>query len=538
VSSRSNGSASRAIRRGAGFLVLLLVLGAGVGGAEAARKKLVVLAFKGPKASRAQRGVVRVLKPSTTIVSGRAFLRAAREVEGYSPDASGVAKVATRLKAHGVLTGKVQKRGSKYKLTLQVLEGRSGEVIGDGIVVPLKRGRLDSAARRKLERELKAMLSELPEPGSAADGPVAASDGGEGDDPGGAAAEGGGAESGTAETGATGTTPTAGTDGGDDRAAPEPVPDPPRRKPVRERRPRRTRVASAGDVGGSAREGGGSSGEDADGTITREASEKADRDARGRGIDLSAGASFVARKLRFDFADGLAGPDQPQGYDGALVPGVYADAEIYPVALVNRRSHGFAHNIGVSAMVDKVLLIKSKLEGAGDESLPTAQTRYGVGLVYRWNFGSTPTSPTLVLGARYNQLSFSIDETEAPDPDAIQIPDVSYSYVDPGARLRLPLGERLAALVEAHYLVVLDAGQIQDPERYGKATVVAFDADVGAEVMITSNLVARAGARFMQYGLSFDGDGDQTDPTGDGTQDVDSATDRYLGFYAMAGVLF
>jgi hypothetical protein len=102
----------------------------------------------------------------------------------------------------------------------------------------------------------------------------------------------------------------------------------------------------------------------------------------------------------------------------------------------------------------------------------------------------------------------------------------------------VPITSRLAVLAEGRYVHVLDAGQIQDPDRYGDASVFAFDADLGAEVMVMSNLVARAGARFTQYSLEFDGNGALTERTDDATQDVTAANDRYLGFYATAGVLF
>jgi hypothetical protein len=495
------------------------VLGGATGAAEA-KKKLVVLDFKGPRAAKVQRAVVKLLRPIATLIGDKAFLQAAREVDGYSPDASGVSKVALRLKAHGVLTGKVQKRGSRYKLTVQLLEGKSGEVVGRAIVVALKRGRIDTAGRRKLAREIRAAMADLPEPVADEPEPVA----GLPELPELPPEE-------AAPTPVAAGTPTATAGTAKVTARPAPAT---KRRPARataRKPPRGRRIASA-DV----RAGGGGGGAD-DGAITDEAAEP-EADARYRAIDLVAGASFVARKLSFDYSDALAGPQQPQGYDGALVPGVYADAEIYPVTLVDRGGTSFARGIGLSAMIDKVLLIKSKLENGGDDALPTSQTRGGVGLVYRWNFGSRATSPSLVVGARYNQLSFAIDESEAPDPTAIQIPDVSYTYVDPGLRLRLPVGERLAFRLEGHYLVVLDAGQIQEPDRYGEAGVIAFDADVGAELSITSNIMARVGGRFAQYGLDFSGDGAQTDPTEDGTQDVDSATDRYLGFYATAGVVF
>jgi hypothetical protein len=534
VSWRSSGSASRRPARclaGAAALLVLLA-GARVRPAEAARKTLIVLDFKGHKAHRAQRGVIRLLRPSAGIIRGKEFARAARDVEGYTPDASGVAKVAARMRAHGILAGKVIKRGSRYSLTLEIREGRTGEVVADEIIVPLKDGRLERAAQVKLERELKAVLKDLPDLGDKSGerdgGLVAAGPGGEPDDPAAPAGE-----------------PAPGRErrAGSAAAAPErSAQSPPERSPERsvdrgpeqpgeaERPPRRTRVASAEDTRADARR-------PPPAALSREAAERADLEARSRAIDLAAGASFVSRRLSFDFNDGLVGRDQPQGYSGGLVPGVYAAAELYPAAL-SGGARGVARSIGVSGEVDKVLVIRSKLQGSGGEALPTSQLRFGVGLVYRWNFGSRPSLPTLKIGARYNRLSFTIDESAADDPTQIKIPDVEYAYVDPGLELRVPLGERLALVAGGRYVYVLDAGQIQDGDRYGDASSIAFDADLAGELKLTSSLLARVGARFTQIGLRFDGSGDQTDPTGDGTQDVTAATDRYFGVYAAAGVLF
>jgi hypothetical protein len=518
VSSTSNalasscGQARRFLRRAAGLLVLALVVGGAAEAAHAARKKVVVLDFAGGhKAAKVQHGVVKLLKGDAQVINHKAYVVAAHQVEGYKPDAAGVSRVARRLKAHGVITGKVSRHGRKYHLTLQVLEGKSGEAVGEGITVALKGGRLDTAARRKLSRELKAVIGALADPGQ------------EGEADGGLVSDASGGEA--------------------DTAAPDPAADQARRDAEDEearraaeqalareaprKSARRQRVASAGNQG---------AGDPEASSVARAAAEKPAEDTRSRGIDGVAGVSFVSRRLTFTTSEGTQA--LPQGYDGGLVPGVCAAVDLYPVALLDRRGHGIARDFGISLVVDKVLLLKSKLDRAGDQSLPTDQTRYGAGLVYRWNFGSSPTNPTVKVSARYNKLSFNIDESKADDPSAIEIPDVSYAYVDPGIGLRVPLGERIALLAEGHYIYVLDAGQFENADQYGKGSVFAFDADAGAELAITSNLVARAGARYMQYSTKLDGQGDLTDVDGNGMQDVTKAKDVYLGFYATAGLLF
>ena len=253
-------------------------------------------------------------------------------------------------------------------------------------------------------------------------------------------------------------------------------------------------------------------------------------------MDVTAGLSFCQRTLTFTPDPALV--NTPQGYDGTLVPGLYVTGELYPMALVDRKNTGFTRHIGLSLVLDKVLLIKSKPAGMDDVDLPTSQTRWGAGLVYRWNFGSKPTSPTLKFSVRYNKLSFNIDESGAPEGVVIDIPDTAYTYIDPGVGLRFPVTEQIAALGEARFLLVTKAGQIQQMAQYGTTSITGLEADLGGEYKLSSSLLVRAGLRYTKLGLTFDGDGELTDRNSDGTQDVTSASDRYLGIYATAGWLY
>ena len=533
LSSRSNASASDRSGPQAGRRVLIaaIALGllmAGAGHASAAKKRVAVLDFTGPKAAKFQASVLKILKKTAKVVSQKAFTKAAKKVKGFSMDAEGVAKVARRLELAGVVSGKVAKKKGKYKLTIKVREGQEGEFLEESLTVSAKAPRLTKAQEKKVARELKALLRELPDPEDAEEEEGEEEE--EGDRPVVAGAE---------------------EDVGEEEAAPRKG-----GKALKETS-RRTAAASEGgdeegggggeeDAGGGEEEGGGGEedtggGEEpGGGELSKGASvsaaNQADLDARGRAVDVAAGLSFSQRTLTFTYDSNLV--NTPQGYDGTLVPGFYVTGEIYPMALVNRKDNGFTRHIGLSLVLDKVLLIKSKPAGMEDVDLPTAQTRYGAGLVYRWNFGSKPTSPTVKVSARYNKLSFSIDESGAPDGVVIDIPDTSYTYIDPGVGIRFPITEQIAALGEARFLFVTKAGQIQQDMQYGTTTITGFDADLGGEYKLTSSLLVRAGLRYTSLSLKFDGSGELTDRNGDGTQDVNSAKDRYLGIYATAGWLF
>ena len=532
LSSKSNASASK---RTLAALALGLALVASGGAASAAKKRVAFLDFTGPKAAKFQAPVLKILKKSAKVVSQKAFDKASRKVKKFSMDAEGIAKVAKRLELAGVVTGKVSKKKGKYKLTIKVREGQEGEPLEDSINVTVTAPRLSKAQEKKIARELKALLRDLPDADEAEDEDEA-EEGDDGDRPvvAGAEEDMGGEEGEEApkkgkggkqlkETKRT----AAASDSGDEEGAGG--------EEGEEGGGEEGEEDGGGEENGGGRSGGGENGSVSKGVAISSA-QQADLEARGRAVDVAAGLSFCQRTLTFTHDPALV--NTPQGYDGTLVPGLYITGELYPMALVDKKNTSFTRHIGLSLVLDKVLLIKSKPAGMDNVDLPTSQTRYGAGLVYRWNFGSKPTSPTLKFSARYNKLTFTIDESGAPDGVIIDIPDTSYSYIDPGVGLRFPITEQIAAMGEARFLFVTKAGQIQAMTQYGTTTITGFDVDLGGEYKLSSSLLVRAGLRYTKLGLTFDGTGDLTDRNGDGTQDVTSASDKYLGLYATAGWLY
>lgn len=516
LSSTSIASATNNRRR---FLIALVALGllvSGAGRASAAKKRVALLDFTGPKAAKFQASVLKVLKKSAKVVSQKAFTKAAKKVKDFSMDADSVAKVAKRLELAGVVSGKVAKKKGKYKLTIKVREGQEGEFLEEVVTVSVKAAKLNKAQEKKVARELGALLRELPDAEEAEPEDEGEAEGGDdGDRPVVAGAE---------------------EDVGEEGAEPKK-----KGKQLKER----TAAASEGgeeEAGGGEEEGGGEESEPppSGGEVSKKAEvssdSQADLDARGRAVDVAGGLSFCQRTLTFSYDSNLV--NTPQGYDGTLVPGLYVTGEVYPMALVNKKDNSFTRHIGLSLVLDKVLLIKSKPAGMDDVDLPTSQTRYGAGLVYRYNFGSSPTSPTVKVSARYNKLTFSIDESGAPEGVVIDIPDTSYTYIDPGVGLRFPITGAIAALGEARFLFVTKAGQIQQMMQYGTTTITGYDVDLGGEYKLSSSLLVRAGLRYTAMSLKFDGSGELTDRNGDGTQDVTSAKDKYLGLYATAGWLY
>ena len=523
MSSRSTASASRRLLPALAALLVLLAPAT-----AAARKRIVVFDFTGPRAADFQSDVENLLRKRHSVVSQASYVKTARKLRAGKPTAANVRKVAGNMSVDGLLIGSVRKIGPRYQLTLKLRAGADGSFTST-ITVRSRRPGLSGDALAQARGELLAGVTDLPpldtggdevgrgRKGKAGKGrtprrvePVEpAGDDDDDDDVRG----GGGDDDDDDDDG----------EGGDD---------------------------DGDDDDGGAGNGGGDGSASASTSVVLTAAQRADLAARGRALDVAAGASFTGRRLTFTVRNGL-GDLSPRGYDGALVAGAFFVAELYPLAF-NLKNRNFTRNVGITAMVDKVLKIESRLRYRDDAnmeqvaSLPTDQMRWGIGLVYRHNFGSRPTSPTLKLSARYNRAKFIIDKDAAPvvggSPVVVDIPNMDYAYLDPGAALRFPIGTALALLADVRFLYVTDTGEMQQMDQYGDATVTGIDADLGAEYKISPQLSIRAGGRLIRIGYDFtEGNGAELVYNRDGdatTQDVFGAQDRYLGGYATAAYIY
>tara|TARA_R110002095_G_scaffold158254_2_gene137199 strand:+ start:405 stop:1187 length:783 start_codon:yes stop_codon:yes gene_type:complete len=259
-----------------------------------------------------------------------------------------------------------------------------------------------------------------------------------------------------------------------------------------------------------------------------------------RAAIVMAGASVKKRTLTFTSAPELDTP--PPGYASGTVPGVYISGTVYPLAFGDKSSTSKQQkdptkNIGITFLYDKVLSIATNVqEGEVITPVPTNQVRFGVGAVYRMMLGEKESSPSVEFMAGYNRSKFFI--SKGMSPIAIDVPNTEYEWIDPGARGRLPVGDKAAVHLEVHALLVMNAGEIQLPEQYGGSTITGADVDAGVEYWLTNKYLIRLGVRYTALGFSFVGNGDETDRNNDGETDVGGALDSYLGGYATVGAAF
>lgn len=248
-----------------------------------------------------------------------------------------------------------------------------------------------------------------------------------------------------------------------------------------------------------------------------------------RAIELVAGASMTVRKMSFDVRSDLE--QRPATYKGGRAGGAVVDATFYPLAVGHGRS-GILKDLGLTVMYDRVLKVSSRSVLTG-MTYDTKETRLGAGLVFRHAFGTAATAPVVLATVGYSSQVFRI----AADLDT---PNVKYTMFEPGVGLRFPVTAALIVGVDARFMAITSAGQIQQPEQYGTASVLGVEGAVAIDYLFGGGMFARAAFRYETIGYSFKGNGEMTNNR-DGvgaTQDVTGARDTYLGGLATVGYVY
>ena len=261
-------------------------------------------------------------------------------------------------------------------------------------------------------------------------------------------------------------------------------------------------------------------------TVTVAAVDHGPRSANLAVARADLGLSVMARNLQFD-----ATGNGPPRYRNGPVPGARFEGEVYPFAL-NDASSSLA-GLGIAADIDQTIGL-SVPDAAGNR-LKTTERHYAIGVRYRIAFGDTPTSTTLTLGAGYAARQFAIDRASS----MLDVPDVGYQLVDPGAALRLPLGPRFAVTLAGRGLIALSAGAIQRSDQYGGTQLYGATASAGLEVRFGDSIVLRVAGEATELLLKFSGNGALANRDADAsTIEVRGATDRYLGGAATLAIVY
>jgi hypothetical protein len=452
-----------------------------------AQKRIAVLEIEGARSGKLRNALVKLIQTEHKVISARTYKKAAKKLKANKLSPPHVSKVAARVEADGVLEGMIVAEDDRYVLKLRLHEGMSGKTVKK-LALKLNSPKLSAKMKTKLADRLLAAIDDLPFL-EAEDIEEEEPDDIEEDD-----------EEGFIEADAS---EVAAMDDEDDEGFDD-------------------------DMDGDDME------RDDEMSIPRDKSQL----ARNGVVNIRAGLSVTGRTLSFTFREGFV--EAPLGYEGPMAAGAYASGELYPMAMdAEKKKKGKVANLGIGFEFDRVMGLETAVDAGGGmvSNLITEQQHYAVGVRYRHNFGTTATSPTVVIGANYNQMKFAFDN---PMELYIDMPQTTYTYYDPGAAVRWPLNDKMALHVAGSVMLVTDTGEIQAAEQYGRATVTGFDGEAGVEYLATEQITVRATGRYQAIGFSFEGDGDESNGR-DGdvtTVDVGGALDKYMGATVTVGYLF
>jgi hypothetical protein len=530
---------------------LVLPTSADAGG----RKRVVVLELEGPKAEKFHDDLVKLIKKTHTVIPIDKWNGTAEELDAASPNDKNIKKVARKLKIDAIVQGKIEKRRDEYIIQLKLRAGKSGAVVGNRIDVKADGPRIDGSASGDLKDELIPAIDSVATNRGGGGGDDEADDeedkpakkkptkkNDEADDEEDKPAKKGFSkkkddeaedeEDKPAKKGFSRKKDDEDKPKKDDRKKDEEEDDAPLPKPKKvvkkddeesddeEDKPKpKKKVAKKDDD--EEEEGIESSSDEGESVVGSEALRPSER-----AIDAVIGLSFNARRMAFTYSADLG--NNPKPYKGVPVAGVLIDATVYPLAIGHKRKD-MLKNLGVNVMYDKVIKINSK---QGNTTLPTSQSHWAVGAVFRYPLGKATVGASL----RYGRQAFTIGSVGTVTSE---MPNVNYTILDPGAFLRYEVSPKIILNASFGYMAFLGTGAIQKNDQYGAATVTGFEGELGGDYLLTKNIFARASFKFETIGFKFKGTGSMsTMRDTDMDQDVFGARDNYLGGTVTVGYLY
>jgi len=575
-------SRSKTSRNRQWLVLVLLLLGVFVRSAAADKRRVVVLSFDGDEkvVKKFHVAVVKLIRKSHTVVSTKKWESTAEEMSATSVNSKNIKKLAKKLRVDGVIEGSVKKRRDNYIIKLKLYSGATGEVTRK-VDTKAEGTRLDGDASRDIKDELVDAIGEL----------KSVKDSGGGDDDDDPIAKKKDDDKKVAKKDKDDDdedkpkkSKKSKKDKDDDEDKPKKSKFSKKDKDDDEDKPKKSKFSSGkmdkdddedpiakkkdddkkvakkdkdddedkpkkskkrpkksdddDDDDGSKKKKVASKDkddDDDDGVTERgESGAKLSGDEAlapaNRAIDATFGISLNARRLAWksdpDLVSsmGTAGVGRPPNYNGLPAPGAVLDIEAYPLAFGHKKTKSYLKDIGITAMYDRALLIKSKLNDGTE--LKTASERYLFGAAFRYPLGS------LVVGGRlgYGRQLFEIAGAD--------LPNVGYTMIEPGAFLKFPIA-KLTFGLDLSYQLMLKEGQISDTTQYGKASVSGLDVDLSGDYPLTKNIFARGSIKVERIAYKFNGTGMlSTGRDSDPEQDVQGATDMYLGAAITLGILY
>ena len=256
----------------------------------------------------------------------------------------------------------------------------------------------------------------------------------------------------------------------------------------------------------------------ADAEVEAEAEEEeeaAPRRAKGTGLNVAFVLRMFSRNFRYNeskrgLQQGYQAPEQK--FNGMpLVPMPGLAIEYFPVSYAG----GFAsYNHAIVGSKD-----------SENSVYKTTAFSWLIGAKGRLPVSSLQIEPSVAYGSHV----FKITNFDT-EPDRIRVAPVDYRHARIGSDVRLPFGSGSSFVAGAHYLYILNAGDILNKDKYFSGAAVGGEASAGIVMPLAfmKGLDLRVGADFRQVTFDF-----STAPTDE--RIAGGATDRYIGLNLGVG---
>jgi len=130
----------------------------------------------------------------------------------------------------------------------------------------------------------------------------------------------------------------------------------------------------------------------------------------------------------------------------------------------------------------------------------------------------------------YGSFAYTI----ANDPyGGIQIPDVNYTYIGLGGTLDLKVTDRTRAGFGAHYMYLLDGGDVSTEESYGAGSASGLNLEAHFQLPISDALFIRGQLDYRRVSMDFEGSGNVSSML-----EIGNITDTSIGGQLEIGVQF
>ncbi|MEO8839995.1 MAG: hypothetical protein ABI591_28095 [Kofleriaceae bacterium] len=238
---------------------------------------------------------------------------------------------------------------------------------------------------------------------------------------------------------------------------------------------------------------------------------------------LEGGAFISSRGMNFTHNPPDSVQEAPD-YPAQGLAGISIQASIYPYP-VNKLDYdpsGIGFSFGIQKSVGSLLTTyDADLNSYGDYVIDN--TAYNGAIHYRMPFDILIADGDL----SYGKFGYAIEGL------GTNIPDVDYTYLGIGGTVDLKVTDRTRAGFGAHYMYLLDAGDVSDEKWYGSGSASGLDLEAHFQIPISDMLFVRGQLDYRRVSMDFEQSGDVSNAL-----EIGSITDSTIGGSALLGVQF